>query len=76
MFFVYKRVLGPLNHCFDRLDQKKIKNKAYLSYLRIFISTESMFHARSTSNIKNRSFIFLYKAVLSTHFYLKGNDVS
>ena len=52
MFFVYKRVLGPLNHCFDRLDQKKIKNKAYLSYLRIFISTESMFHARSTSNIK------------------------
>ena len=52
MFFVYKRVLGPLNHCFDRLDQKKIKNAAYLSYLRIFISTESMFHARSTSNIK------------------------
>ena len=52
MFFVYKRVLGPLNHCFDRLDQKKIKNKAYLSYLRIFISTESMCHARSTSNIK------------------------
>ena len=54
MFFVYKRVLGPLNHCFDRLDQKKIKNKAYLSYLRIFISTESMFHARSTSNIKKQ----------------------
>ena len=52
MFFVYKRVLGPLNHCFDRLDQKKIKNAAYLSYLRIFISTESMCHARSTSNIK------------------------
>ena len=36
MFFVYTRVLGLLNHCFDRLDQKKIKNKAYLSYLRIF----------------------------------------
>ena len=59
MFFVYKRVLGALNHCFDRLDQKKIKNKAYLSYLRIFISTESMFHARSTSNIKKK-YIYIY----------------
>ena len=52
MFFVYKRVLGLLNHCFDRLDQKKMKNWSYLSYSRIFISKESMFHARSTSNIK------------------------
>ena len=41
------------NHCFDKLDQKKIKNAAYLSYLQIFISTESMCHAPSTSNIKN-----------------------
>ena len=53
MFFVYKRVLGALNQCFDRLDQKKIKFAAYLSYLQIFISTESMSHAQSTSNIKN-----------------------
>ena len=52
MFFVYKRVLGALNHCFDRLDQKKIKKYIYLSYLQIFISTETMCHARSTSNIK------------------------
>ena len=52
MFFVYKRVLDPLNQCFDKLDQKKIKNAAYLSYLQTFISTESMCHARSTSNIK------------------------
>ena len=46
MFFVYKRVLGPLNHCFDRLDQKKIRNAAYLPYLRIFISTESHTESR------------------------------
>ena len=52
MFFVYKRVLGLLNQCFDKLDQKKIKKYIYLSYLQIFISTESMCHARSTSNIK------------------------
>ena len=52
MFFVYKRVLGASNQYFDKLDQKKIKNGAYLSYLQIFISTESMCHARSTSNIK------------------------
>ena len=63
MFFVYKRVLGPLNQCFDRLDQKKIKNAAYLSYLRIFISTESMFHARSTSNNISKQH-FLCKAIL------------
>ena len=63
MFFVYKRVLGPLNHCFDRLDQKKMKNKAYLSYLRIFISTESMCHARSTSNIKKIKLQKSYKKI-------------
>ena len=53
MFFVYKRVLGLLNQYFDKLDQKKIKKYIYLSYLQIFISTESMCHARSTSNKKN-----------------------
>ena len=40
------------NHTFDKLDHKKIKKYIYLSYLQIFISTESMCHARSTSNIK------------------------
>ena len=52
MFFVYKRVLELSNNYFDRLDQKKIKKYIYLSYLQIFISTETMCHARSTSNIK------------------------
>ena len=41
-----------------------MKNWSYLSYLRIFISKESMSHARSTSNIKFRSFISFYKAIL------------
>ena len=72
MFFVYKRVLGALNQCFDKLDQKKIKNGAYLSYLQTFISTESMFHARSTSNIKkNQKKIDFFSVKKLTSLYKK-----
>ena len=70
MFFVYKRVLGALNQCFDKLDQKKIKNAAYLSYLQIFISTETMCHARSTSNIKTYNTKNQKKIIKSPYFKL------
>ena len=61
---LYKPALGPLKASFDQLDQKILKNWSYLSYPRIFISRESMFHAWSTSNIKKSILYFLYKAIL------------
>ena len=62
--FLYEAILGPLKAYFDQLDHKILKNWSYLSYPHIFISKESMFHARSNSNLKKRSFIsFIEKAL-------------
>ena len=63
IFLLNKLVLGPLKACFDQLDQKILKNWSYLSNPCNFISWESMFHAPSTSDIKNRSSA-CFKAIL------------